>query len=447
MSVSNTTSKAGPYSANGAQILFPFGFKAFSKNDLRVVLTDGSGNESDLTVDSQFTVSLNADQNASPGGSITTVATYAAGYLVTVVSNLTPNQLVSLTNFRPDVVEKALDKLTLLVQQLFEQTSRAVKTSVSSTISADALLASIISSVASASASATAAGNSATAAAGSATAANNSAIAAAASAVTAAGYVVPSQTGNGGKFLKTDGVAVSWQAAASAGANNDITSMTGLANGGIPLVKVSGAAGSGAVTGSGITMSTAKILGRSTAATGAIEEITVGAGLTLSAGTLVGSVVTQLITDSTDIAVGSFITPAYSNVGSSFSANIPANGIIRLASFACRLLNDATAAVHTLNLGIRIGTINYWFGYVNFNGTGVAGNVLQGGNTANAFTEFNGTPANTTGAPNAASAIDVAAMSIPSGVQTVQLIAAWTTTACTLKGTVKQTRVCLEIEG
>lgn len=42
----------------------------------------------------------------------------------------------------------------------------------------------------------------------------------------------------------------------------------------------------GAATGSGLTMTTARLLGRTTASTGAVEEITVGAGLSLSAGTL-----------------------------------------------------------------------------------------------------------------------------------------------------------------
>lgn len=46
------------------------------------------------------------------------------------------------------------------------------------------------------------------------------------------------------------------------------------------------AGGSGSITASGYTQSTAKMLGRSTAATGAIEEITVGSGLSLSAGSL-----------------------------------------------------------------------------------------------------------------------------------------------------------------
>lgn len=50
-----------------------------------------------------------------------------------------------------------------------------------------------------------------------------------------------------------------------------------------------GAASSGVVTASGLTMATARLLGRSTAAVGAIEEITVGAGLTLSGGSLTAS--------------------------------------------------------------------------------------------------------------------------------------------------------------
>lgn len=47
-----------------------------------------------------------------------------------------------------------------------------------------------------------------------------------------------------------------------------------------------GAAASGAVTASGITMNTARLLGRTTAGNGAIEEISIGTGLTLSAGSI-----------------------------------------------------------------------------------------------------------------------------------------------------------------
>lgn len=49
------------------------------------------------------------------------------------------------------------------------------------------------------------------------------------------------------------------------------------------------AAKAGAVTASDLTMSSARLLGRTTAATGAIEELTVSASLTLSAGALAGT--------------------------------------------------------------------------------------------------------------------------------------------------------------
>jgi hypothetical protein len=64
-----------------------------------------------------------------------------------------------------------------------------------------------------------------------------------------------------------------------------------------------GAAASGSITASGYTQSTARLLGRTTGSSGAIEEITVGSGLSLSAGALTasggGSVVPNLILDYT----------------------------------------------------------------------------------------------------------------------------------------------------
>lgn len=46
---------------------------------------------------------------------------------------------------------------------------------------------------------------------------------------------------------------------------------------------------SGTITGSGLTMATDRLLGRDTASTGAIEELTIGSGLSLSGGTLSAS--------------------------------------------------------------------------------------------------------------------------------------------------------------
>lgn len=49
---------------------------------------------------------------------------------------------------------------------------------------------------------------------------------------------------------------------------------------------IPGVGASGPVTSSGLTMATARLLGRTTASTGAVEEITVGSGLSLAAGSL-----------------------------------------------------------------------------------------------------------------------------------------------------------------
>lgn len=76
---------------------------------------------------------------------------------------------------------------------------------------------------------------------------------------------------------------------------------------GINIVKA------GAATGSGLTMSTARLLGRTTASSGAIEEITVGTGLSLSAGSLTatgggGGVIVQVVEATPYTTAGSTAT-------------------------------------------------------------------------------------------------------------------------------------------
>jgi hypothetical protein len=74
-------------------------------------------------------------------------------------------------------------------------------------------------------------------------------------------------------------------AAGSGSAYTELSLGTGLSFSGTTL-NVSGFATTGAITGSGLTMSTARLLGRTTASSGAVEEITVSTGLTFSATTL-----------------------------------------------------------------------------------------------------------------------------------------------------------------
>lgn len=146
MAISSTSRKSGPYSCNGINTSFSFDFKVFEASDLLVVSTDLSGAETDLIKDTDYTVTLNADQNVSPGGSITTTAVHASGFKVTITTQLPATQEVTIPNggaFYPEVVNDALDRLTILLQQVQEKVDRCIKTAISSDASPDAMLDSI----------------------------------------------------------------------------------------------------------------------------------------------------------------------------------------------------------------------------------------------------------------------------------------------------------------
>lgn len=143
MTISSATRKAGPYAANGATTAFNFAFKVFSEDDVQVVLANTIGVETILSLSTDYSVSLNADQNANPGGVVTTNTVYSTGNKITLVGNVEFLQETDLTTgggFYPEVIEDALDRLTMLLQQLNEQVDRAVKVDVSSTTDPDDLL-------------------------------------------------------------------------------------------------------------------------------------------------------------------------------------------------------------------------------------------------------------------------------------------------------------------
>lgn len=134
MTISSTNRKAGPYAGNDVATAFPFSFKVFSAADVYAVRANSSGNETDLALTTDYTVSLNADQNANPGGTLTLLAPLATGYSLTITSKLDYLQPTDLTNnggFYPKVISNALDRLTIFCQQLYEQLSRSLKLAIS----------------------------------------------------------------------------------------------------------------------------------------------------------------------------------------------------------------------------------------------------------------------------------------------------------------------------
>ncbi|MBR0568358.1 hypothetical protein J5J83_19730 [Azoarcus sp. L1K30] len=140
MTVSSETRKAGPFDGNGATVDFPFEFKVFSASDVRVVVADSDGFEATKTLLADYTVALNADQNANPGGTITMLVAPATGETLAATSALLNTQPTDITNaggFYPQVIEDALDRQAIQIQQVADQVSRSFKTKITDTKTAD----------------------------------------------------------------------------------------------------------------------------------------------------------------------------------------------------------------------------------------------------------------------------------------------------------------------
>jgi hypothetical protein len=147
MTISSQTRKAGPFLGNDSTVTFPFTFKVFAADEVYVVRADSAGAETVLTLNSDYTVSLNANQNSNPGGSITLSAALATGYTLVLTSEIEYLQPTDLTNqggFYPKVINDALDRLTILSQQLKEEVDRSAKLPITSAADADALVADIV---------------------------------------------------------------------------------------------------------------------------------------------------------------------------------------------------------------------------------------------------------------------------------------------------------------
>lgn len=141
MTVSSTLRKAGPFNGNGVTTAFPFAFKVFAKTDIQVVKTSAAGVQTTLVLDSDYSVALNADQDNSPGGTVTypMVGTpLSAGEKLDAVGSLTYDQGTDITNlgrFLPQVHENVFDRIVMLAQQLLEKFTRAIVAPVGDTAS------------------------------------------------------------------------------------------------------------------------------------------------------------------------------------------------------------------------------------------------------------------------------------------------------------------------
>lgn len=131
MTINTSVRTAGPFSGAGVVVVCPFYFKVFAAADLLVVrTTTATGAQVTFANGGDYTVLLNADQDASPGGTVTTTAVLAVGYTLLISSNVAETQGAVLSNqggFYPKVVEAALDRAVVLIQQIRYLAQRALR--------------------------------------------------------------------------------------------------------------------------------------------------------------------------------------------------------------------------------------------------------------------------------------------------------------------------------
>lgn len=126
MTINSQIRTAGPFTGDNVATTFPFAFKVFLPTDVIMVETNLSGVDRNLVYNTDYSVTLNVDQNAAPGGSIFykvagVTTPLPTGYVLNGTSALSNLQPVNITNgggFFPKVINDALDRLTILVQQI-----------------------------------------------------------------------------------------------------------------------------------------------------------------------------------------------------------------------------------------------------------------------------------------------------------------------------------------
>lgn len=125
MTVSSTT-RSAIYAGNGATTAFAVPFYFLASADLRVVLKSAGGVETVQTLISHYTV---AGAGNPAGGTVTMVAAPATGTTLAILRAVAVLQQTDFTPTDPlpaETLETALDRLTMIGQQIDEKTDRAL---------------------------------------------------------------------------------------------------------------------------------------------------------------------------------------------------------------------------------------------------------------------------------------------------------------------------------
>ena len=126
MTVSSTVVR-NSYAGDNSTTQFTYTFPIHSSSELKVILRSSAGVETVQTLNSDYTIS-----DTGTGGTVTFTSAPASGVSIVLIRDTNQTQEVDyLANdpFPADTHEGALDKLTLLTQELQEEIDRSIKVS------------------------------------------------------------------------------------------------------------------------------------------------------------------------------------------------------------------------------------------------------------------------------------------------------------------------------
>lgn len=152
------------YKTDGEQVIFSVTYPIYKSTDLKVLLSDGAHAETILLIDTDYTVSINADHS---GGLVIMSAPPPSGHILAISLNLPLVQSLDLSSTNTvstEALETELDKQVQMIQQISDAVNLAVQVPVTSDKTPNQLMDDIFTARDEAQASAEAAAQSATAA-------------------------------------------------------------------------------------------------------------------------------------------------------------------------------------------------------------------------------------------------------------------------------------------
>ncbi len=160
----SSDSTINKYKTDGEQVIFSVTYPIYKSTDLKVLLSDGAHAETILLIDTDYTVSINADHS---GGLVIMSAPPPSGHILAISLNLPLVQSLDLSSTNTvstEALETELDKQVQMIQQISDAVNLAVQVPVTSDKTPNQLMDDIFTARDETQASAEAAAQSATAA-------------------------------------------------------------------------------------------------------------------------------------------------------------------------------------------------------------------------------------------------------------------------------------------